>query len=900
MIIHINNQIFNHIYSILVAVAITSLIAGCSEDVIISNELISDAPGTITLRFKNSEMTRSTDSEASEVRIDNLVIGLYPIGYDETSAPVFWDKFDNLNASSNTTVTLQLTKGMVTELFRDEDGAECRLFVLANVPNLQNLPSGLSIAQMKALTIESDFDVNMVQDNFIMYGDDKVTYSGPETSDELGKAVGNIYLYRAASKIILKLNLPKIEIKDNNGNVVETWESVTDGSRIMATLNNGVKKSITCPLAGADNQPWKPTDTQAYYSGNLGTDGAFRKFKYNSSSDPDYPYSIEVPFYTYPNSWSETLNETHKTTITLCVPWKRVGSDDYQTFYYQVPVTQSDITFISNNHAYTIKLKVGMLGSSVPDEPELLTDMSYNIVDWGNEELSVKIDDIRYLVVSPTEYVVNNEEEISIPFYTSHPVEISDYEITYPQFNVYGANATEKRGLPVDIIMKKEVIDASVYSPNDNVTEKIATFQIAQDPQTNQMILKVHHELVMWNPYDSEGKEVKLVEQINNDTETIEEINNSIVKYTRPNNPSNAYYPYTIRVTIRHKDEAYKETYKETVTITQYPGMYISVDRNAGGSYYSAVVANIRPWDIKNRSSLNHGYAFVNPYEEVFNGEVCWVNDRFLGGLMVPYDKDDKPVGTLVSPCMYIIHVTQFDPSMSDEYVIGNPRSKLINNMNYTELTDEQIEQDLNIQDSAPADKWILKKIGGSAATDEMEGWCREADALYPDNSSTKRTLEFYYPTIESEETMNMVAPLYRFASSYGTVGAGNLLATPNTRKLGRRRIATYQERQFASGRWRLPTYGELRLIVWLSVTQKIPTLFNDSQDYLTAQGVYKVITKGTNKGALQKVTDKTTYCNARGVYDDWYWDEEKNYILQSEEDGSYRYTLGDMPQNIN
>lgn len=876
------NQYLNNIYRLLISLTITTFAAACSEDGIVREELISNNPGTITLSFKNTEMSRSNDSDNSEIKIENLVIGLYPEAYEESSAPVFWDIIDNINTSSTATVTLKLTNGMRKELFRNEDGARCRLFALANVADFDNLPIPATIEQMKSLAIESPFYDKKVQDSFIMYGDGDVVYEAPKSNEELGKASGKIDLIRAASKIILNLNLPTIEIKDGNGNVVETWESVEDGSQIKATLNNGVNKAIAYPLGGNDNQPWKPTDSDAYYTGNLSVDESYRTFIYNSSSETSYPYSMEVPFYTYPNSWSETLNETHKTTITLCVPWKRVGSEDsYQTFYYQVPVTKADFAFIVNNHSYVINLKVGMLGSREPDEPELLTDISYNIVDWGKEDLGVNVEDIRYLVVNPTEYVVNNEAEFSIPFYTSHPVEISDYTITYPQFNVYDSGATEKRGLPVDIIMRKNVIDNSVYTSNGR-TDTIATFNIAQDPQTNQMILKVNHELVMWTPRNSSNGTVSLVKRINDNTGTITDINNTIVKYIRPTNPSSSYYPYTITVTLRHKDEGYKETYKETVTITQYPGMYITVDRNPGGPYYTNNGTDT-PWTTSSRTLVNHGYAFVNPYVEEYNGQICWLNDRLLGGLI-----EYNPGGSLTSPCMYIVHVTQFDSSMSDQYVIGNPRSKVINNLNYTELSDTQIEENLNVTDASPAEKWILNGT-------TTKGWCREANALYY-NASNRRTLEYYYPTIESEETKNMVAPLYRFASSYGGLKVSNKLKSPNTRKFGRRRIATYQERNCPAGRWRLPTYGEFRLLAWLSQTNKIPSLFNTGtygQPYLTAHGAYRVMTSGE----MVECTDAIDLCNARGVYDDWYWNEEKEYILESEEDGSFIYTLGDMPQ---
>ncbi len=86
----------------------------------------------------------------------------------------------------------------------------------------------------------------------------------------------------------------------------------------------------------------------------------------------------------------------------------------------------------------------------------------------------------------------------------------------------------------------------------------------------------------------------------------------------------------------------------------------------------------------------------------------------------------------------------------------------------------------------------------------------------------------------------------------------------------------------------------------------KIPTLFNTSQNYLTAQGAYSI----DENGELQPLTMKlevvwngsqwvlknAVTANVRPVYDEWYWENEEEYILQPDETTGYTYTLGDMP----
>ena len=106
-----------------------------------------------------------------------------------------------------------------------------------------------------------------------------------------------------------------------------------------------------------------------------------------------------------------------------------------------------------------------------------------------------------------------------------------------------------------------------------------------------------------------------------------------------------------------------------------------------------------------------------------------------------------------------------------------------------------------------------------------------------------------------------------------------------------RKRCATYQEQGCPAGRWRIPTYAELKFIVWLGQTGKIPRLFNDGGTYWTAQGLYTI----KADGSLEASSSTSSY--VRPIYDEWYWEKEGNYLLKPNADGGYDFTWGDMPK---
>lgn len=806
------------------------LAAGCTDtlDAPDSPDITGEA-GMLTVTLTNGQgSTRANDDAFNEAKITNAVVALYPNTGGETTAAVEMRVFGGLDATKQTKVQMSLTDEMIDNLFYSTSGNKCRMYVLVNVDNPEAIPEKPTITELKSLQASSTFDKTKEQPCFIMAGDGSVTYT---KSGSVESAAGAATVNRAAAKIRLNISLPPSVEQDG-----ATWIPMTNGS-IAAMLDNGVKTSVAAPGING----WKPDTDDAYFSITSADTDVIRTL----SAQPivtDYPYQMDVPFYTYPNKWETTPDEQHRTSITLRVPWQKQGVQEWRTFYYQVPVT--DMQMLLPNHSYTVNLKVNMLGSLVPETPVEAEELSYQIVDWGKENIDVDIKDYRYLVVSPTVYTANNEEEFTIPFYTSHPAEIADISMEYNRYAFVNSNGREDTGKVVTFTISKDQIEKSVQG-----TDSLCTYRVERDPLSGQMQIVVKHPMMVWNPYNSNGTVVKQTGYTNANESTVASVQNQIAYY-RPTT-TQAYSPYTIKLTVRHKDN---DAYHENVTVIQYPGMYIQADRNPGGSYMTGVYSY---GFFTGTSILNHGYAFVNPTTKTNRGTTYIDNDQTLGGLLeITSSSSNK------NPNMYVMNITTLYGS-EDPYIIGDPRVAFYNNS-------------LSGKNSLTA-----PTSNGSADTN----WSVSANAMYPTGSSTKRKLTYYLPTNESSDFQWVIAPKFRVASSYAEMSAVS-------RENARRRCASYQERGFPAGRWRMPTYAEFKYIVWLAANDMIPPLFNiGGSGYWTAQGMYSI----QKDGSLVK-NDNATSSWVRPVYDEWYWENEEDYQLEPEADGGYVFTWGDRP----
>lgn len=777
-------------------------------------------------------MTRTTDSDNSENLIENVAIGLYIDSADDTQSPVAFQTFDGFKDYNTHQVVMQLTDDMIATLFEGH-GNQCRMFAVANLPASSSIPENPTIEDLKKIPVSSNFRTLKLQSSFVMTGEGRVTYTPPTGSEKVGSASGSADLYRAAAKIRLNLQIPDT-IHVGNATDFVVWEPVK--GNIRALMNNGVQQAISSPVGNGD-EFWKPSASTAYYNSTL-IDGSERGF--TNTGTGTYTYVMDVPFYTYPNAWTETAAEDRKTSLTLIVNWGIQNQESWNTYYYQIPITPVELPHLDKNYSYTVNLKLGMLGSLTPEEEFPLENLSYQIVDWDNENVDVDIKDFRYLVVNPNVVTFYNETNMIIPFYSSHPVDdISDISMTFQRFNYY----SNGNGDVVNIEVDKNIIDDSTWThtieengTTKQVTDTIVNYEIIKDPATNQLSLKITHNLDIWTPLNRQNREVSLTNKSGSGDATFTAKNLGIVKFERPDNPVTPYSSYTFKVHIAHKD---KPEYAEDITITQYPGMYITRDKNPGNGSSS----NGGNSNVYNRK----GNVYINNYPTTSTDNTYGVSNNWGSG-------------TNSNPNMYIIQISQLD-SLSG-YRIGDPRMMYAYN---------------DLPEGANA---LITPTSDQDPITSYNSWCKEANALYP--NTNKRRLSYYYPTMETPVTEMMVAPKLRIASSYGKS------LEPTNRSNSRRRIATYQELNCPAGRWRLPTKGELQFIVNLSQTGKIPVLFNSGSRYWTAHGLFTVKTNGT-----LSPSNRTTGF-VRGVYDEWYW-ENSQYKITPDTNGNYTYTLGDV-----
>ena len=201
-------------------------------------------------------------------------------------------------------------------------------------------------------------------------------------------------------------------------------------------------------------------------------------------------------------------------------------------------------------------------------------------------------------------------------------------------------------------------------------------------------------------------------------------------------------------------------------------------------------------------------------YGKNTSGDIYNDNRETLGGVNNPWEWGSS--STNKNRNQYTVYITAFDKE--SKLAIGDPRKQTVDNLQY-----------------------LSKK------TDWKGG-----------------KLDNYYPTSNSTEKDNVVAPAFKIASSYGVVNSGSL-----TYETAQQRCASYQENGYPAGRWRIPTEGEIEYIIGLSDKQKIPKLFGG--DYFAASGRY-YDNESSKKGFY---TDNQKH-SVRCIYDVWYWGNDK------------------------
>ncbi len=910
-------------------------VSACSDDnngLDIPQELHPEA-GYITLNLNCVEGTRATEDGVetyNENKINTVTICLWAndgTKPDATAKPDYVQTFTAVNEQNSATLRIPLTEPLKKVLF-ESDPAKCNVFAAVNVTPP---PGDFTIAEFRKMAIASTFSSQILQNSFAMDGDNEVTYDRAKNV-----ATGTISLQRSASKLTLALSVdPQVEqsVVVDGELITSKWQPDTENMRVW--INGALSESQLDPDMSATPGPgyfFNTPDNLTY---------KFKKNTQNPHKAGEFTYDNEqdMPFYTYPHRWSAEPGDYAATYMTLAIPWMRVNDDGTQvagstwrTCYYQVPVISenSDVLELVRNVAYHIYLHVGLLGSFIPDEPLLLENLEYSAAEWGSVNMDVNIPDVRYLVVDQNDYTVNNETSIAIPFYTSHETVVTDATMTFYRYNFDDVGS--ERAVPVTMAKNEESMKTH------NGIAGAPVFSAEFNNETKELL--VSHDLVMFEGYEATGTEP--VSFTSDDKPTTEDrapktdaqwqsVINSI-SYFRKQQPTalipdvNEYSRVEFVITLQHKDMKDTPNFKEEITITQYPGMYITAVQNYWPSRLDS--------DGKNDANGAEGNTYINNNSISYSPfSPAYVEDGRTATDHRP--SVNVPSGWMTSiglnsgnfnynPNMYLVTVTTLPEDTP--YRIGDPRSNEINNYLASANRDYNPTSLLNRQPTASnfyntnysenvqrnyTKALITTGVNNSLAPGENKtlwtgntySWyvwdgnqisssnsvtCRGFTNARAISTNNTRSLSFYYPTLEDDAHKMMIAPKFRICSSYG--GTTWIL----NRELARRRAAAYQEMGYPAGRWRLPTFGEVAFIMDLAAQYKIPRLFGTRTStwwYWCAQGLVCVPSKQSGKtnatlpddADFELPTYSTARANANGardcqrarfVYDEWYWGE--------------------------
>lgn len=912
---------------------------GCADGLDLPTPPASDQlaeAGYITLSLTcGNHVTRAEEEPGIELYNENVIksvtLCLSPSAGDRTDAdvPAFMQTFTDIEAEGKAILRIPLTMELATRLFNENNSMSCRIFAAVNV----DPGDAKTVEQLRNLVIGSEFSTKRIQDSFAMDGDGIVEYTPSGNY-----AVGNVQLKRSAAKITLGLKVDTEVSEEVNGETIK-WNPNLEGMRVR--LVQGVGTSTLDPSPSVDMDP------DMYFNSD---DDLMYTFE-ETDANGEYNLIQSIPLYTYPNKWTDRIDEKHGTFLLLSVPWTSDGGATYRTCYYHVPIIPFDKFELVRNISYHVNLHVGVLGSFVPEEP-FEVEGEYYVAEWGTEDIEVDIKDYRYLVVDQNDYVVNNENSTSIPFYTSHETVVTDVKMTFYRYNF------TDQGSEFAVTISKEQNEASL-----NKGEAIYTC----DFDNKDDILTLSHDLNIWVPYNSNNQEVSLTKGLQ--TGAINGVRDASGRYFLDDNSQSKaalqavlntieYYKKSAdeeysriiyEVTVQHRDVADgssgidKNLYKETVRITQYPGMYITAVQN-----YSGLLGTSWASGAAGNTQISGNYLSTTTYN-VINRPSFWDNTRPTGvtanqwntwsqaeknNFYVAYNAANWNYSLGLSstygnwnPNLYLVTVTQL--KSGTQYIIGDPRSYNINNfLSNDNVDDENLTvwngdyyywQKANGRGPESSNYFgvgaknpMNRQFTGFSTTYWMEyavpGFIN-APAL---NEVSNRQLRYYYPTREDMSNQNTIAPKFRICSSYG--GSSAYM----TRIMSRRRAAAYQELGYCAGRWRLPTYGEVRYMIDLAAEQKIPRLFGASTAntwyYWCAQGAVRVPGKTAddqkvfiepnpvaggsgsyNSGDL--FTGDNYRDHTRFVYDEWYWGDgtlTPSNETPNSSSPTYTYTWGD------
>lgn len=632
-----------HIYRILLAVIAVILAQACdsSHD---DGPLGPDADCfALRVNVPLAAATAAAADDLNEFKVRSLHLYFFRAeGHDDASSEYVHDVIVDGEFDFSRQLRLELPGDAVKEggLF-GPDSDVCHVYAVANVD--EGLLTAKTVDALEATVVGSGFDETKIQHSFAMDGFATLTLDRRTRS-----VTGTITLQRAAAKLTLSVDVPaSIEVEQKiispidgtEQTVLITYYPRTDDMHVW--IANGVKQSEL-------NTPAQPVDEERLYSNEVyvaeGTGSPFTR----DSSRPKYQYLQDIPFYSYPNSW-DPYSPKGNCYLTLELPWQYTdenGTMRNVVTYYRLSV-RPESNCIERNTLYDMRVTISRLGGTSVQQPvDMLFDWNYNM-QWNVQTLPTDIKEIRYLVLNNNNFssaldtyafMMENETSISIPYNTSHPVEIESVKLSWRDF--YN-NADRSITLVPSGNSGYTYSDTGSYSP----TGDFAGIEIDADASVIRLRRDMVH--IAWS-------------------------NNRPAIRT-----DDAINAYTFTIKLKHIDAAADEpSARATVVITQIPAIYITTQSTASNRRFinnqnTTYRTNIGSW--WNPEYIYKGYVTTNnSYPNDATQRRFWLGS---------YHNDDY----VKNKNTYILTISKF--ATDDNYIIADPRTRNVDNLNESNLS---------------------------------------------------------------------------------------------------------------------------------------------------------------------------------------------------------------------
>lgn len=843
------NSVFRYI---LIAAGVACM-AACNDTTMVEEPTsgliltVASPGGDAVVEFNNTKadpVTKPGVDELNENVINSVYYFLYQT-YDAANAgidaPKLHGYYSGLNFTDSKTWNIPVSISTVIDKLFPEGTRTCRAVVVANPPAaiVSDLESdNITLKQLRSLLVTSVLTGK--QKNFTMVYDSEVTCESRSSQTILEV---DAEVERLASKLTISADVA--------GSFTESgvvWKPVVEG--LSVEFYNGMDKTRLDGDFDALKAAGEISDDSYFNVPAIGIDETTIE---TDNTSRRVSAKLELPFYSYPMEWD--FNDKHEPSLLVELPWTNDGGSHLQYCYYRFFLNTKSLL---KNSWYDITLQLDVIGSLNKIEPSVhYLYEHYQVLDWKNafseddNNVDADIKAARYLVLENKNIVLKDVVEKSIPFTSSHEVEIAS--VKYSHANLANdANSVNNQDITNDAVWKE-------------------CFKI------NGSVLEFSHAL-----------------------------NDDI------NSPGLDATPYIFTIELRHKDNA---SYKSEITITQYPAITVTKEKNIGvGSNNYAVEGLNTRGDVYVNGQMryvlrkpdgNSGYAKGK-------GWACVAPDN-ADGSNAAYNT--LTVGDGKDRFMYVVEV-QTVPNDS-RYIITDPRNTVPNKVMAPQgvLSGESPQTEHTIfqtgengylgyfkrKDDNNIEVWYNNAGTNNAdytISDSGHEWsyyARSASApalYYNSGESGNRQEHWCYATLTTEQSKDFIAPKFRIASPW----CGASASGPGTSYYDMvRRCASYQEAGYPAGRWRLPTEAEINFVLQLQKQQIIPSVFT------APDGVYWCATGGifTDKDSNGELvitpnTDSSnTRFSVRCVYDEWYWENTDGLVSSN---SSFTTTNGRLP----